>query len=52
VSHLGQEEGGKGINDIYQKLYEFREVDQDESNLFDYCPKLSQEAKDQMETKL
>jgi hypothetical protein len=33
-------------------LYEFKEVDLEEEDFYDDCPKLLQEARDQMATKL
>jgi hypothetical protein len=52
VSYRSQEEVIKGITNFYQKLYEFKEVDPNEMDIFDNCPKLSQAAKEQMEAKL
>ena len=52
VSFRGQEEVNKGITEFYQKLYKFKEVELDESDFYDNCPKLSHAAKEQMETEL
>jgi hypothetical protein len=52
VSNCGQEEVSKGITELYQRLYVFNEFEQDESDFYENCPKLSEAAKEQMETKL
>jgi hypothetical protein len=52
VSYRGQDDVKKGITGFYQKLYEFKEVNLDEGDFYDNCPKLSQDARDKMETEL
>ena len=52
ISYRGQDEVSKGVTGFYRKLYEFKEVELDEGDFYDNCPKLSQDAREKMETEL
>jgi hypothetical protein len=52
LSYPGHKEVSEGVIEFYQKLYELREHDLNESDFYDNCTKLSEEAKNQMVTEL
>jgi hypothetical protein len=52
LRYKGQDEVNDGITGFYRNLYEFREVNLDEGDFYDNCPKLSQDNRILMATEL
>jgi hypothetical protein len=50
--YRGQDEVSKGRTGFHRKFNEFLGIDLEEGDFYDNCPKLSQEARDQLKAEL